>query len=78
KKPGAPRAESDIEFNTALAKIRVGAEWGIGHIKNWRILTSRYRGNLSRIDTVIQAVTGLQIINEHLSGRRLTFARLAA
>jgi DDE superfamily endonuclease len=78
KKPGVPRAESDTEFNTALSKIRVGAEWGIGHTKNWRILASRYRSSLSRIDTIIQAVTGLQIINERLSGRKLTFTRLAA
>lgn len=78
KKPGVPRAESDTEFNTAIAKTRVGAEWGFAHLKNWRILASRYRSDLSRIDTVIQAVTGLQIINEHCSDRRLTFARLAA
>ncbi|MGH3886003.1 MAG: transposase family protein, partial [Pseudonocardiaceae bacterium] len=67
KKPGVARAESDIEFNTALAKIRVGAEWGIGHIKNWRILASRYRSDLSRIDTVIQAVT--RLFQDLISGR---------
>ncbi len=78
KKPGVDRANSDIEFNTDLAKIRVGAEWGIAQVKNWRILASRYRGELSRIDTVVQAVAGLQIINERFTGRRLSFARFAA
>lgn len=41
KKPGVDRAESDIDFNTDLAKVRVGAEWAIAHVKNWRILADR-------------------------------------
>lgn len=75
KKPGATRSQDDKDFNTALAKIRVGAEWGFAHAKNWRVLSGRYRGDLENIDCVIQAVTGLQIINERFSGRRLTFHR---
>lgn len=78
KKPGLARADSDIEFNTNLAKLRVGAEWAIAHVKNWRILASRYRGDLSRIDPVVQAVAGLQVLNERFSTRRLSFARVAA
>lgn len=73
KQPGIDRLEHDIEFNTGLARIRVGAEWGFAHLKNWRIIASRYRGDLRRIDAVIQAVTGLQILNERFSVRRLTF-----
>ncbi|HEX6073720.1 MAG TPA: transposase family protein, partial [Micromonosporaceae bacterium] len=75
KKPGVDRSEHDIEFNTGVAKIRVGVEWGFSHLKNWRILASRYRGDLSRIDSVIQAVTGLQILNEQFSDRRLIFRK---
>jgi hypothetical protein len=73
KKPGLERSEHDKAFNTSLAKVRVGVEWGFGHLKNWRILASRYRGSLSRIDLVIQAVSGLQKINERLSDRDLAF-----
>lgn len=73
KRAGIDRSEHDIEFNTGLAKVRVGAEWGFAHLKNWRILASRYRGDLCRIDPVVQAVTGLQILNERFSERRLTF-----
>jgi hypothetical protein len=76
RKPGIPLVDWQQQFNTQLAKIRVGAEWGIGHMKNWRILTSRYRSDLSRIDADIQAAVGLQKINELLSGRRLTFRRI--
>lgn len=78
KKPGLDRAESDIEFNTELAKLRGGAEWAIAHVKNWRILASRYRGDLSRIDAIVQAVAGLQVLNERFSARPLSFARVAA
>ena len=39
-------------------------EWAIAHLKNWRILATRYRSDLSRIDTDIQAVAGLQKLNE--------------
>lgn len=63
-------------FNTIYARIRVGAEWGVGHAKNWRILSTRYRSDLDRIDTDLQAVIGLQKLNEELSGRKLTFKRI--
>jgi hypothetical protein len=78
RKPGIPLLEWQAEFNTRLAKIRVGAEWGIGHAKNWRILTSRYRSDLNRIDADIQTAVGLQKINELVSDRRLTFGRIKA
>lgn len=73
KQPGIDRLDHDIEFNTGLAKIRAAAEWGFAHLKNWRVLATRYRGDLRRIDTVIQAAAGLQIINERFSDRKLTF-----
>jgi DDE superfamily endonuclease len=76
KKPEIPLLDWQTEFNTQLAKIRVAAEWGIGHAKNWRILTSRYRGDLSRINADIQATVGLQKLNELVSDRRLTFERI--
>lgn len=77
KKPaGGTLAKSDRHFNTCLAKIRVPVEWGVAHLKNWRILATRYRCDLSRIDTNIQAVVGLQKLNETHAERRLTFDRI--
>jgi hypothetical protein len=76
RKPGTPLLDWQVEFNTRLAKIRVAAEWGIGHAKNWRILSTCYRSDLTRIDTDIQAAVGLQKINELVSDRRLTFQRI--
>ncbi len=64
KKPGADLTDADKEFNTRLSKIRVAVEWAIAHLKNWRIMATRYRSDLSRTDTDIQAVVGLQKLNE--------------
>jgi hypothetical protein len=76
KKPNIDLIDDQRQFNTTFAKIRVAAEWGVGHAKNWRILATRYRSDLERIDTDIQAVIGLQKLNESLSERRLTFDRI--
>jgi hypothetical protein len=76
KKPGVDRAAPDREFNTALAKLRAPGEWANAHLKNWRILATRYRGDLRRLDNVTAAVCGLQILNEQFSERRLSFDRV--
>jgi DDE superfamily endonuclease len=76
KQPKIDLTDDQREFNTAFAKIRVAVEWGVGHAKNWRILATRYRSDLHRIDTDIQAVIGLQKLNEESADRRLTFDRI--
>ncbi len=76
KKPKKDLADFEKEINAVFSKIRVPVEWGVGHLKNWRILATRYRSDLSRIDTDIQAALGLQVLNEHHSERRLTFDRV--
>ena len=76
KKPRIDLTEQQKTFNTTYARIRVGAEWGVGHAKNWRILSTRYRSDLERLDADIQAAIGLQKLNEELSGRKLTFDRI--
>lgn len=70
----------DVErgLNRSLARIRVGAEWGVGHLKNWRIAATRYRSDLSRIDTDIHATIGLQRLNEQHADRRLSYDRIKA
>jgi DDE superfamily endonuclease/Helix-turn-helix of DDE superfamily endonuclease len=76
KQPGQERSESDRKYNTALATIRVAVEWANAHLKNWRILASRYRDSLSRFDRTVAAIAGLAMINEQYSERKLAFARL--
>jgi hypothetical protein len=76
KQPGQERTESDIAHNTTIAVIRVAVEWANAHIKNWRILTSRYRDSLTRFDRTINAAAGLTMLNEQHAERPLTFSRL--
>lgn len=76
KKPGEELSDLERQLNTGFAKIRVPVEWGVGHIKNWRILATRYRSELSRIDIDIQAAVGLQKLNEQFADRRLNFDRI--
>ncbi|WP_239395015.1 transposase family protein [Frankia sp. CiP3] len=76
KKPKKELVEFEKKINTIFAKIRVPVEWGVGHLKNWRILSTRYRSDLACIDTDIQAAIGLQVLNEFHADRRLTFHRL--
>lgn len=78
KKPRIDLTAEQKAFNTTYARIRVGAEWGVGHAKNWRILSTRYRSDLERLDTDLQAAIGLQKLNEEFSDRRLTFERVKA
>lgn len=78
KRPEAERRDVERDANRSFARVRVGVEWGVGHLKNWRILTTRYRSDLSRIDTDIHAAVGLQKLNERFAQRRLTYDRIKA
>lgn len=66
----------DKIFNNTVSRLRVANEWVIAHLKNWRILTTRYRSDLTRIDTDIQATIGLQKLNEQFSETPLTWNRV--
>ncbi|TFE23638.1 hypothetical protein E0F15_22980 [Frankia sp. B2] len=76
KKPGTSLTGWQKQLNAELASVRVAAEWGVAHAKNWRILTSHYRSDLGRIDADIQTAVGLQKINEQQSERILSFERI--
>ena len=76
KQPGQDRTESDLKHNTAIAVIRVAVEWANAHLKNWRILATRYRDSLTRFNRTITAIAGLTMLNEQHSERHLTFKRL--
>jgi hypothetical protein len=57
KKPGIDLTPEQKTFNTTHARIRVTVKWGVCHAKNWRILSTRYRSDLERLDTDLQAGT---------------------
>lgn len=78
KKPrGGELTDKKKANNKRISTVRVGVEWCIAHLKNWRILTTRYRGEINhRLDNIIQAVAGLQRLNDTHSTRKLTFTRL--
>ena len=78
KRPNIDFRRFECDLNRAFTRIRVGAEWDVGHFKNWRIATTCYRFDLSRIGTDIQAVVGLQKVNERFTDRRLTYDQIKA
>jgi hypothetical protein len=63
KKPqGGELYPSQLEFNTALSKIRAAVEHAIAHLKTWRMLSEeggRYRAPLEKYPSMLKAVIGL-------------------
>jgi hypothetical protein len=59
KPAGAELSEDRKQANRALNQYRARAEHIIAHLKNWKILSHRYRGPLDKITEVIQAVVAL-------------------
>ena len=53
KQPGMERSESDRRHNKTIAVIRAAVEWVNAHLKNWRILATRYRDDLVRFDRTV-------------------------
>ena len=78
KRPNIGLRGVERDLNRSLARVRVGVEWGVGHLKNWRILTTRYRSDLARIDTDIQATVGLQKLNEQFTDQPFPYDRIKA
>ena len=78
KRPNIDLRGVERNLNRSLARVRGGVEGGVGHRKNWRITTTRYRSDLSRIDTDLQATVGLQKLNEQFADRPLSDDRIKA
>lgn len=77
RKPKTELTPRQKRYNKSVSKIRVAVEWAIGHLKNWRIMTTRYRGVINhRLDNTILAVAGLQRLNDLYSTRSLSLERL--
>ena len=74
--PGIKPTDDQRRFNEQVTSICFVVEQAIAHIKNWHIMTARYRGHLDHINNVILAAVGLQILNDCLSDCTLSFSRL--
>ncbi|MGW6413229.1 transposase family protein [Streptomyces vinaceus] len=59
KPPGQERSTGDKEANLSVNTLRAAVERAIAHLKNWKILATRYRGPLTRFALVAKAVTAL-------------------
>ena len=60
KKPkGGELTEEQVEFNRLLNSIRVRVEHCIGWVKNWKIISTRFRCAHSIYTLVMQVVCGL-------------------
>ena len=60
--PGVDLTTGQVEFNTALGKMRAAVEHAIAHLKTWRMLSEeggRYRAPLNKYPEVVKAIVGL-------------------
>ncbi|EST18958.1 hypothetical protein M878_44385 [Streptomyces roseochromogenus subsp. oscitans DS 12.976] len=46
-------------FNRSFGKLRAAVERAIAHLKDWKILATRYRGPLTRFPAIARTVTAL-------------------
>ena len=58
KRPGHPRA--DKIWNHSVSSLRVAVERTIGHLKNWKILATGYRGRLSELPNLIRIINTIE------------------
>jgi hypothetical protein len=61
KQPGRDRTGADKRAASSIATIRWAVEQAIAHLKNWKILSTRYRGPWHKLSTVIHAVASLEL-----------------
>ncbi|MEY9988139.1 hypothetical protein ABIE67_009231 [Streptomyces sp. V4I8] len=59
KPPGQERPVKDKVFNQSIGKLRAAVERAIAHLKDWKVLATRYRGPLTRFPLVAKTVTAL-------------------
>ncbi|MEU2835475.1 transposase family protein [Streptomyces lavendulae] len=59
KPPGQERSTGDKEANRSINTLRAAVERAIAHLKDWKILATRYRGPLTHFPLVAKTVTGV-------------------
>jgi hypothetical protein len=64
KKKDAPRTNADKEWNRKITSMRAPVERTVAHLKQWKILSTGYRGRLTELPSVIHMVTNLEFYRQ--------------
>ncbi|MFF3404545.1 transposase family protein [Streptomyces sp. NPDC002659] len=59
KPPGHERSKADKVFNQSISTLRAAVERAIAHLKDWKILATRYRGPLTAFPAIVKTITAL-------------------
>lgn len=65
KPPGGELTENQAQVNTDLSAVRAAVERAIAHLKNWKILSGRYRGPLDKLPSVVRTVVTLAFFKSY-------------
>jgi hypothetical protein len=65
KPPGGELTDNQKQVNTDLSGIRAAVERAIAHLKNWKILSSRYRGPLDKFPSVVRTIVALAFFKSY-------------
>lgn len=63
--PGGALTDNHKQVNTDLCGLRAAVERAISHLKNWKILSSRYRGPLDKFPSVVRTVAALAFFKSY-------------
>ncbi|MFF3404331.1 transposase family protein [Streptomyces sp. NPDC002659] len=59
KPSGQERPKADKVFNQSISTLRAAVERAIAHLKEWKILATRYRGPLPTFPHIVKTITAL-------------------
>lgn len=65
KPPGQDHTPAQDEANTAISRFRSHNEHVIAHLKNWKMLSHRYRSPLRKLPETVRAIVALQLFRTH-------------
>jgi hypothetical protein len=59
KPPGQERPAADTVLNQSISTLRAAVERAIAHLKDWKLLATRYRGPLHAFPGIVRTITAL-------------------
>lgn len=59
KPPGQERPAADKILNQSISTLRAAVERAIAHLKDWKLLATRYRGPLHSFPGIVRTITAL-------------------
>jgi len=63
--PGGELTDNQKQLNTDLSGLRAAVERAISHLKNWKILSGRYRGPLDKFSSIVRTVIALTFFKSY-------------